>query len=609
MCGILAAAKLAPENERAFEAALLLQRHRGPDSQRVLRLGASVLGFARLSIIDLSDCSMQPMRHQHITLVMNGEIYNYLDLRQRLAAEGAEFVSHGDAEALAAAIAHWGPERAFREARGMWACVAHDAHSGNLYAARDRVGIKPLWWAPTRDGLVFSSEIKSLLSLDPALQELDAGTASAFVAHGVLDEHDRSFYKHIRSFTAGHWAEIKPDDRSLQSRPFWELNLQASDKPQSIDELRDCLAHTVKLHMQADVPVGLTLSGGLDSTLLCYDAMQAGNLACYSLDHPVANAENHIIDDTVKLWGLKHTYVPCSDAESLGCIDELLRLMDQPFRATQTLYQYAIRKAAAADGVRVLITGDGADEVFGGYTEAVPHAIAGQLHLGKEAEATALAAGMSEFTGKSAEALLQRARVILAENNAGRNPVARVPAFDALPYLTAQADKTTPTFFDQPLYPSRNLKEYLAYRLFKTPMPYWLRVEDGTSMGVSIETRVPFLDHVLIEAAFAWPEEEFLAGFKNKSLLRRAGASILPDHVANQAKKYQRPGSSQRLVFQSLPQEILATFESPDPSGILETKACREAFARELAAGQTANADFWFRAFLYLRWSLLQSWQ
>jgi asparagine synthase (glutamine-hydrolysing) len=241
MCGILAAAKLAPESDRAFEAALLLQRHRGPDGQRVLRLGESMLGFARLSIIDLSECSMQPIRHQHITLVMNGEIYNYLELRTRLASEGAEFTSHGDAEALAAAIAHWGPERAFREARGMWACVAHDARTGSLYASRDRVGIKPLWWANTRDGLVFSSEIKSLLALDPAMREIDVETASAFVAHGVLDEHDRSFYRHIRSFTAGHWAEIRPQDHSIQSRPFWELNLEASAKPQSIDELRSCL--------------------------------------------------------------------------------------------------------------------------------------------------------------------------------------------------------------------------------------------------------------------------------------------------------------------------------------------------------------------------------
>ncbi|MGV3663727.1 MAG: asparagine synthase (glutamine-hydrolyzing) [Prosthecobacter sp.] len=604
MCGILAAAKLAPESERAFGAALMLQRHRGPDGQRVERFGPSVLGFARLSIIDLSECSMQPFHHQHITLVMNGEIYNYLELRERLAHEGAEFTSHGDAEALAAAIAHWGPERAFREARGMWACVAHDANKGVLYAARDRVGIKPLWWANTKDGLIFSSEVKSILAMDPAMREIDVATASAFVAHGVQDEHDRSFYRHIRSFTAGHWAEIKPEDSRVQSHPFWELKMEASDQPQSIQELRECLAKTVALHMQADVPVGLTLSGGLDSTLLCYDAMQAGNLACYSLDHPVANAENHIIDETVKLWGLKHKYVPCADAETVGCIDELLRLMDQPFRATQTLYQYAIRKAAAADGVRVLITGDGADEVFGGYTEAVPHAIAGQLRRGRITEAVALAAGMEEFTGRHPSDLIKRAEKILVENDAGRNPVARVPAFDASPFLTARASTTNP--FDTPLFPSRNLKEYLAYRLFKTPMPYWLRVEDGTSMGVSIETRVPFLDHVLIEAAFAWPEEEFLAGFKNKSLLRRAGAGILPDHVANQAKKYQRPGSSQRLVFQSLPQEILATFEMEDPSGILETKACREAFARELAEGHTANADFWFRAFLYLRWSLLQ---
>ncbi len=604
MCGILAAARLAPESECAFEAALLLQRHRGPDAQRMERFGDSVLGFARLSIIDLSECSMQPIRHHHVTLVMNGEIYNYLELRARLASEGAEFISHGDAEALAAAIAHWGPERAFREARGMWACVAHDGRTGKLIAARDRVGIKPLWWANTKDGLVFSSEIKSLLALDPAMREIDAETASAFVAHGVLDEHDRSFYKHIRSFTAGHWAEISPQDRTVESHAFWELNLEASDQPQSIDALRECLANTVALHMQADVPVGLTLSGGLDSTILCHDAMQAGNLACYSLDHPVANAENPIIDETVKLWDLKHKYVPCADAESIACIDELLRLMDQPFRATQTLYQYAIRKAAAADGVRVLITGDGADEVFGGYTEGVPHAIAGQLRLGKTAEAAALAAGMSDFTGKGAETLLARAAVILAENAAGRNPVARVPAFDPAPFLSSGATPTNS--FDTPLFPSRNTKEYLAYRLFKTPMPYWLRVEDGTSMGVSIETRVPYLDHVLIEAAFAWPEEEFLAGFRNKSMLRRASSGILPDHVANQAKKYQRPGSAQRLVFESLPQEILATLDSTDPTGIVETKACREAFARELASGRKENADFWFRTFLYLRWAHLQ---
>jgi asparagine synthase (glutamine-hydrolysing) len=278
--------------------------------------------------------------------------------------------------------------------------------------------------------------------------------------------------------------------------------------------------------------------------------------------------------------------------------------MDQPFRATQTLYQYAIRRAAAADGVRVLITGDGADEVFGGYTECVPHAVAGQLRLGRAEEAATLAAGMAEFTGRTAEWLLHRASVILAENEVGRNPVARVPAFDSAPFLTARAVRSNP--FDTPLFPSRNLKEYLAYRLQKTPMPYWLRVEDGTSMGVSIETRVPYLDHVLIESAMAWPEEAFLSGFRNKSLLRSAAASILPDHVANQAKKYQRPGSAQRLVFQSLPQEILATLKEHDPAGIVETRTCHEAFARELASGITENADFWFRVFVFLRWARLQ---
>lgn len=604
MCGILVAANLGQAHERAFDAALLLQRHRGPDSQRMLRLGSSVLGFARLSIIDLHECSMQPIRQQHITLVMNGEIYNYLELRTRLLAEGIEFRSHGDAEVLAAAIASWGPERAFREARGMWACVAHDQRDGTLIAARDRVGIKPLWWAHTKHGLTLSSEIKSIIALDPAMRELDVGAASAFVAHGVLDEHDRSFHRHIRAFPAGHWARFQSQDRTVESQPFWQLNLNASEKPQSIEELRECLAHTVALHMQSDVPVGLTLSGGLDSTILCHDAMKAGNLACYSLQHPVAEAENPVIDQTVRLWNLKHTYVPCADAESTGCIDELLRLMDQPFRATQTLYQYAIRKAAAADGVRVLITGDGADEVFGGYTECIPHAVAGQLRLGKTTEAAALAAGMADFTGRSADWLLKRASVILTENEAGRNPVARVPAFDPAPFLATQADKNNS--FDTPLFPSRNLKEYLAYRLQKTPMPYWLRVEDGTSMGVSIETRVPYLDHVLIEAAFAWPEEAFLAGFRNKSLLRGAAATILPDHVANQAKKYQRPGSAQRLVFQSLPQEILSTLAENDPSGIVETKACHEAFARELASGRTENADFWFRVFVFLRWAYLQ---
>ena len=604
MCGILVAANLGQKDERAFDAALLLQRHRGPDSQRTLRFGSSVFGFARLAIIDLHECSMQPIRQRHVTLVINGEIYNYLELRARLIAEGIEFRSHGDAEVMAAAIAIWGPERAFREARGMWACVAHDQRDDSLIAARDRLGIKPLWWAHTRHGLTFSSEIKSIISLDPSMRELDVGVASAFVANGVLDEHECSFHRHIRALPAGHWARFHPQERTVQSQSFWQLDLEASAKPQSIEELRERLAHTVALHMQSDVPVGLTLSGGLDSTILCHDAMKAGNLACYSLQHPVAEAENPVIDETVRLWSLKHTYVPCTEAESTGCIDELLRLMDQPFRATQTLYQYTIRKAAAADGVRVLITGDGADEVFGGYTECVPHAVAGQLQLGKTNEAAALAAGMADFTGRSANWLLQRASVILSENGAGRNPVARVPAFDPQPFLTIQTEKDNP--FDIPLFPSRNLKEYLAYRLQKTPMPYWLRVEDGTSMGVSIETRVPYLDHVLIEAAFAWPEEAFLAGFRNKSLLRDAAAACLPKHVATQAKKYQRPGSASRLVFQSLPQEILSTLAENDPSGIVETKACHEAFAREHASGSTENADFWFRVFVFLRWAHLQ---
>ncbi len=547
-------------DEALFAKALNLQNHRGPDDTKFAVFKNGLMGFKRLAIIDLSSKASQPRKHGPITVAMNGEIYNYKELREELKAKGHVFESAGDAEVFAALLHVYGLEEACKRAHRMWAMVAHDETNGKWFVSRDRLGIKPLWMAKVGGQLSFSSEIKSLITLFPELKKLNRYVLESYLTGGHLDASEESFFENIRAFPAGHFAEVG-GDLSCTAKPFWKLGADGEEKADP-ERLKMLMEEAVELHMRSDVLVGLALSGGLDSTILAYFAKKNPDLKTYSVRPPEAQDESHLIDQTVKLLGLKHRYLPCEEFESLKWIDFLLQKMDQPFKAAQTLYQFAIRKQAAEDGVKVFLVGDGADEVYGGYTKCVYPYLADLLREREWGEWIRSAWRFQAFTGIPF-------RLLLLSSWRGRT--------------------------------SEGIKEFLMKRLLSEPIPYYLRIEDGISMSVSLETRVPFLDHVLLEEAMRCKSAEFMRDGKNKAMLRNAMNAVLPQHVKENPKKFQRPGSSKRIIFNVLWKEAAELFsEAGKKETALSWGISEKQFLEDRENGE--NSSFWMRAFLALRW-------
>ncbi len=605
MCGFLAVKNYDDNIKSKFIDALALQQHRGPDGTRIVNCDNLLMGFNRLSIIDLTEKSMQPTVYNNITLIFNGEIYNYKEIRSELKNEGLEFVSNGDAEVFAAAISYWGIKVASIKARGMWAVIAYDSITKKTLISRDRLGIKPLWYAKKNNKVFFSSEIKSILHFDEVLKTINNNMCMSFLMSGVQDEDDQTFYKDIYSFPKASFCEINRVCNDVSPSSYWKLDeIVTYSISDNYDALERALSSAMEQHMQSDVPVGLALSGGLDSSIICHYARSNKDLLCYSVDHPVAKNENSLINRTVKKWNLNHRYVSSKTVDTVDSINEIICSVDQPFRATQTVYQYALRKAARNDGVKVFLTGDGADEVFAGYVDCIPYYLANLIDCGHADEAEAVLKNMELFIGNRIEQVKDLTKKILFYNSKSKYIAPRVNERVEKYFFNQDACfEHDVHYYNKSQKKLTNVKDYLKYRLFKTPLPYWLRVEDEISMKSSVETRVPFLDHRLIEQAFKFSDEEFFRGNTNKAILRKISQEYLPSHIKNNKTKYQRPGSTYRLVFDVLSDYVHQTISEAERNHLLNLKQCMKEFVRDKNNNNQSRTDFWFRVFIYLRWS------
>jgi asparagine synthase (glutamine-hydrolysing) len=320
----------------------------------------------------------------------------------------------------------------------------------------------------------------------------------------------------------------------------------------------------VKTHLRSDFPVALALSGGVDSTVIAaYACHQSSDFRSYSSAHPVADAEKDLIETTRDALSLNHEFVPIEDVENAETIDFLLRNLDQPFISSTTLYQFNIRKAIAKRGYRVLMTGDGADEIFSSYTKSLPKYFSDLIRNGRMIYALQQAWALRTFAGLSFPKMLKHMSMSVLRS------------------------------FSAPLHKDGALKGYIQERCFHSPLPYWLRVEDGIAMSLSLETRLPFLDHEIAEYVYSLPPADFFRHGVNKFFLRDAAKDVLPIHISNEKMKFQRPGNNDRLIFGSIKNEMLAILLPQD----------METFRKD--AEKNKNSKLWFRIYLALRWRAL----
>lgn len=531
MCGIAGTLGPAPDAEVLCRMAGAMA-HRGPDGQRTWHDDRAGLAFRRLAVIDLGERSMQPLHLGDLHLAFNGEIYNYRELRDELRQLGHRFETEGDGEVLLHAWREWG-ESALDRFNGMFAFAVWDAARAELTLAVDPFGEKPLYFARGVDGLAFASDIRALRQARPDLGRMDEGAAGAFLALGTLPIPPRTCFAGVERVPAAHVLRWRAGEASL-SRYWWPRHVEVPNRPEEAAEaLRALLRDSVRLRLRSDVAVGTSLSGGVDSAAI---ASIVGELAGDQHRHAFTARFPGFERDEWEYAQLAagaagvsehHAVEPTAD----GLFDDLERLVidqEEPFPSTSIYAQWRVMRRAHEAGVTVLLDGQGADELFGGYP-------------GMEAFATVAAgpAAMARAVRREPAQAVALARVLAA----GRVPAAlarRERRAAASPYATEEvtlhAAASAP---DTALpVPERDpLRRALLTQSFATSLPHLLRFADRDSMAHSREVRLPFLDRRVAEFALSTPATLLMRDGLRKRVLRDAVRDVVPAAILDRRDK------------------------------------------------------------------------
>lgn len=567
MCGI-AGIVLTPSDRVKAEWLRTLfghLEHRGPDDSGWLAswrgkvthgsaiphdldlVADAVLLHKRLSILDLTMSGHQPMvtADGRYGIIFNGEIYNYLELRNELETLGRRFRSRSDTEVLLAAFAQWGVQGLPRLV-GMFAFALLDLKTRRLWLARDFFGIKPLYYAYWQNGFAFASEIQALLELPGVTREMNAQRLCDYLRSGMTDHGGETLFAKIKQLPAAHYMAVSLDE-PREARPvrYWEIDVTQRTEWSFEDaaaRLRELFLESVRLHLRSDVPVGAALSGGIDSSSVVMamrhlDRHVDIHTFSYIAEDPTISEERWVdlMTDAARTRAYK---VKPSEQELTADLDRLIGVQGEPFISTSMYAQFRVFQRAREAGIKVMLDGQGADELLSGYPNYRLARICSLLRQGGWREAVALAKASN--SREAASRLLCRALGRLSPatmQNVLRHIIRsdRMPAWmNASWFLDQGVSRKIPAHFGG----KEMLRQELYESVTTTSLPQLLHYEDRNSMAFSIESRVPFLTPALAKFVFALPEGYLLAPNGNtKAIFRQAMRGIVPDAVLNRRDK------------------------------------------------------------------------
>ncbi len=514
MCGVLASIAVTPVDVPRFQAALDLIAHRGPDGEGVWAQGGIQLGHRRLAIIDLSASAAQPMHDREADTIIsyNGEIYNYVEVRDTLKARGHLFRTGSDTEVLLKAWQQW-REAMTDHLNGMWAFVLWDAKTRCLFASRDRFGVKPLYYAQTPERLLLASEPKALLALDPSLGAInETAIYDLFIAsRGILGA--QTFFRDILALPAAHNLICQVDDNgkitSKKLQRYWDYP-EPDDVHVSPTEAADVFTvlfeDAVRLRMRSDVPVGITLSGGVDSSAVLA-AMSQQNDAQIKCFTSVYSATDRGEEDWAKRAAALEDNVLVSveagQDDWLATLKSIVWHLDGPSQSSAVFPFWTVAKAARANNVPVLLEGQGADELMGGYAQYMPFQT---RHLMKE-----IMMGRARFAD-----MIQHWQGTTDTFGPRWSALWHVRAFAESAYQPMQRYFGRGRLFAQKDMPKHGYrmeipatkhrrgglyKKLLADHM-RDALPSLLHYGDAITMAHGIESRLPFMDYRLVEWVF-----------------------------------------------------------------------------------------------------------
>lgn len=535
---------------------------RGPDAQIVSSYRANdfrlALGHDRLSIIDLSAEANQPMTNVsgNLHIVFNGEIYNYLEIRAELQAKGVQFITQSDTEVILEAYRNWGTAT-FDRFIGMFAIAIFDSTIGELVLVRDRFGVKPLYYWAESHTIAFASTptvIAAWARLEPNIEYLSRGIQYKYYE----DDTDISPYCGVKALEPAHFARITVSNGlvtttkkmyyDLRSRVDVVQTMIAGANEERLEAtLMDTLRSACLLRQRSDVPVGLSVSGGMDSSAIASILSETLNgVIGYSFSHPDDKySEGPLVADLAKGTGIQPRYVwPTEGAEINKLFWRTLKAQDSPFPHSSVMAQHAVFQAARADGIKVLLGGQGGDEAFMGYRKFF---LFYALSIARNPRISSL----THFIGAVlplVPAIARRAGVFLPERRRYAGTGTGMGTRLLLPPLSNVAHMGLPK--------GLGTAERQILDVTRFSLPTLLRYEDRNSMGNSVESRLPFLDHRVIEFGVALSERMKLRNGFGKWILRKAMVSKVPDSIRLNRDKRGFDVNQKRWIALGLGQEL-----------------------------------------------------
>ena len=578
-----------PADKQAVDRMTASLFHRGPDEGGFYASRSVGLGFRRLAILDLTPTAHQPMISEdgELVIVFNGAIYNYVELRHELQSLGHTFKSTGDTEVLLHAYQQWGHD-CLQKLNGMWAFLIYDRQRSRVFGSRDRFGVKPLFYYRTNRYALFGSEIKAIRASGLYQGGVNWKVASKFLLQGVLNDGEERFFTDIHQLPPGTAFELDIEGRWKQWR-FWSLgaapSIDCTDPVQSFGELFE---DSVRLRMRSDQPIGVTLSGGLDSTsIICMLAKLKSEsehervtaLHAFSFMAKEFDESAYIADTVIQTHATLHRFQE-GPLELWNKMATVLWFHDEPVHSLNALVGFDLMRLTAKNGIRVVLCGQGADEVIAGYPHYFPdywQMLIRQGHFGNawsEIQSYASAHGGSPWK-----------YFLSSLGKVGITALHHLPAYHALSVWKNQQKYQNNTWFSQELcrYFENDVPEYLDLSLNAIQMrsverarlPLYLRVEDRNSMAHSVETRLPFLDHRLVSLVFNIATKWKLRGPWNKFVLREAMRHRIPETVRTRVDKMGFPVPDQKWFAEDLyePMQDLLASQAVRERGIYNVSA------------------------------------
>ena len=605
MCGITGIYRFKSGqsvSEKEIHAMSSVIGHRGPDGDGVLVDGALGLGHKRLSIIDVSERSNQPMRSAcgNYAICFNGEVYNYVELRQPLQEGGAEFRTESDTEVMLQCLMQQG-EDAVQQFNGMFAYAFWDKQRKRLVITRDRLGIKPLYYYEDDAGIVFASEVKSILALTGKIFQPDETLIDAYMSMGYVPG-EKTLFKGIKRLLPGH--QIIIENNQLQVQQYWDLRFaREADRGEAhyLAETRALLEDSIRLQLRSDVPLGVFLSGGVDSSAVVAYMHRLGvkDIKTFSVawDYGKDYNETQYARAVAGQYGTDHHEYFMSPGDLWGFLPGYIEFMDEPVTEAAAISLYYIAKKTR-EHVTVVLSGEGADEVFGGYpiyyylhwvqryrklpgvVRAVLNPLLSRLHplaqkyIGLSNKAISESYfGVSFYDEATKQSLYSdRFRAVAAAN--------RVQGLADVIYrkVSSLDDQAAMQYFD--------IKTWLVDDL--------LIKADRMSMAASLELRVPFLDHRFMEFSARIPAHyRFKKGIP-KYLLKKAMEECLPKDLLYR-KKQGFPTPLSILFKEHLQEEVQALLDSPrhHARGYFQPERVKQLLAEHFGGSRDHHKVLW----------------